>query len=403
MFIILIAHTPGNWATLWIPARFGFSDATEMFVFLSGMASAIAFGGVFAKRGWFLGTARVAFRIWQVYWAHIGLFLAVAATMAALNATELFERDYIGQLNLYPFFNGVVRDGEIVSSSANQLMGLLTLTYVPNYFDILPMYLVILAMMPFVIGLVSIHRYVAFGVLLLLWAAAQEGLQTVYLLQDPDTPGFWPLQLELPAEPWSEREWFFNPFAWQLIFFTGFAFMAGWLPKPPVTVWLIALAIAVVLLNIAFSNVGARAFSREWFGLGTEDGNPVTTWRRANRHWITKTDFGLFRYVHFLSLAYLFWIMAGEGGARLLALSRGIGAYVMPVILKVGQQSLAVFITSMFVARIMGWALDQIGRDLATMWLVNLSGAATLILVAYSVGWIKSQPWKKREAKHAQT
>ena len=33
MFIILLAHTPGNWWTLWIPARFGFSDATEIFVF----------------------------------------------------------------------------------------------------------------------------------------------------------------------------------------------------------------------------------------------------------------------------------------------------------------------------------------------------------------------------------
>jgi len=33
MFIILIAHVPGNFLALWIPARFGFSDATEIFVF----------------------------------------------------------------------------------------------------------------------------------------------------------------------------------------------------------------------------------------------------------------------------------------------------------------------------------------------------------------------------------
>ena len=45
MFIILCAHTPGNFFTSWIPARWGFSDATEIFVFCSGMASAIAFGG----------------------------------------------------------------------------------------------------------------------------------------------------------------------------------------------------------------------------------------------------------------------------------------------------------------------------------------------------------------------
>ena len=59
------------------------------------------------------------------------------------------------------------------------------------------------------------------------------------------------------------------------------------------------------------------------------------------------------------------------------------------LILKVGQQSLPIFITSMFLARLMGWALDQMGRDLATMWLVNLSGAAILVITAYSVGWIK--------------
>jgi len=61
MFIILFAHTPGNFFTSWIPARWGFSDATEMFVFCSGMASAIAFGRTFERAGWGLGTARVAY------------------------------------------------------------------------------------------------------------------------------------------------------------------------------------------------------------------------------------------------------------------------------------------------------------------------------------------------------
>ncbi len=50
MFVILIAHVPGNWLTLWIPARFGFSDATETFVFCSGMASAIGVLRTFGDR-----------------------------------------------------------------------------------------------------------------------------------------------------------------------------------------------------------------------------------------------------------------------------------------------------------------------------------------------------------------
>ena len=93
MFIILIAHTPSNPWTLWIPARFGFSDATEMFVFCSGMASALAFGAVFDRAGWLMGTARVAHRVWQVYWVHLGVFLTLALMLALNRRHRAFPRD----------------------------------------------------------------------------------------------------------------------------------------------------------------------------------------------------------------------------------------------------------------------------------------------------------------------
>ena len=118
MFIILVAHIPGNaWAN-WIPARFGFSDATEIFVFCSGMASAIAFGGAFVRRGWLMGTARVLFRCWQVYWAHICLFFFTATAMAALDLYSGSEASYIDDLNLRFFFD----------DPAEQLVGIFTLT-----------------------------------------------------------------------------------------------------------------------------------------------------------------------------------------------------------------------------------------------------------------------------------
>ena len=87
MFIIFVAHVPENTWTLWIPARFGFSDATEIFVFCSGMASAIAFGGTFARHGWWMGTARTLHRVWQVYWAHIGLFFLTVALLVLFNGS----------------------------------------------------------------------------------------------------------------------------------------------------------------------------------------------------------------------------------------------------------------------------------------------------------------------------
>ena len=122
MFIILIAHIQSNWLALWIPARFGFSDATEIFVFCSGMASAIAFGRVFREQGLIVGTARVLYRMWQVYWAHIGLFFAIAATTVWLTQLQLTDTDYTKMLNLYRFFGAPLA----------HLPALLTLTYVPN-------------------------------------------------------------------------------------------------------------------------------------------------------------------------------------------------------------------------------------------------------------------------------
>jgi len=64
--------------------------------------------------------------------------------------------------------------------------------------------------------------------------------------------------------------------------------------------------------------------------------------------------------------------------------------------MKVGQQSLAVFIFSMVLARVNGFVLDNIGRDALTWTIVNLTGFGLLILCAYGAGWFKSQPWRAR-------
>ncbi len=389
MIIILFAHTPGNFFTSWIPARWGFSDATEMFVFSSGMASAIAFGRTFERAGWGLGTARVGYRCWQVYWAHIGMFFAITASMIALNALGT-DRNYVGQLNLFPFLEGITRDGDLVSTTADQMLGLVTLTYVPNYFDILPMYLVILAMMPIVMALSRVSLWLTGAAVLIVWLFAQSRIL--------ETIGVPDMALSLPAEPWTDRQWFFNPFGWQLVFFTGFALMIGWIPKPPVKWWLIAIALIIVLANIPFSSIGVRAVGREWFGLAF-DGNPVINWRNANTIWITKSDFGILRYVQFMALAYLAWVAVGEGGRYLKAEGPGLAARIwdrlVRTLMKIGQQSLAVFVFSMILARFNGFWLDQWNRDAA--WhtvVVNLVGVALLVAVAYGVGWIKSQPWR---------
>ncbi|WP_226780523.1 OpgC family protein [Oceaniglobus trochenteri] len=370
MFIILCAHTPSNYFSSWIPARWGFSDATEIFVFCSGMASAIAFGSSFDRRGWVLGTARVGQRVWQVYWAHIGMFMAIATMMAAIDHFGDYDKVYIGSLNLWKFF----------SDPAPQLIGLMSLTYVPNYFDILPMYMVILAMMPLVMALSRLGFWAVAVAVVAVWILAQGAL---WAWLDTGFAG-----LSLPAEPWSDRRWFFNPFAWQLVFFTGFALMRGWIPAPPVRWWIVALAAFVVLANVPLSHVGMREFGFDW----------AKDWRIANTGWIDKSDFALLRYVHFLGLAYLAYVVAGPGGARLQPEGESLPLrgwrVIVTLITKVGQQSLAVFLFSMAFARFSGFVMDQTERTAANMALANFVGFALLIAVAYGVAWFKSQPWR---------
>jgi hypothetical protein len=172
------------------------------------------------------------------------------------------------------------------------------------------------------------------------------------------------------------------------VFFTGFALMRGWIPKPPVNKILIGLALVIVIANVPLSHIGMREFGFDW----------ARGWRIANSGLFNKSDFGILRYVHFLALAYLCWAAAGEGGARLKAVGTGLvsrvwGA-VLKMILKVGQQSLAVFVFSMVFARLSGFVMDQIGRTTWNMVLANFVGFAALIVVAYSVAWFKSQPWR---------
>lgn len=373
MFIILIAHTPGNVLALWIPARFGFSDATETFVFCSGMASAIAFGATFDRAGWMLGTARVLFRCWQVYWAHIGLFFATVGVTVYMTGLDFTTRNYWGQLNLWALF--VESDKW---DNAEVWLSFMTLQWVPNYFDILPMYIVVLLMMPVVVALKGLHVGLAALGCAGLWLATQ----------------IW--NLGFSAEPWSDRQWFFNPLGWQLIFFTGFGLMAGWLPRPPVDWRLVVLAAVIVVVTMPFAYFRVIDMSPE-----------IQQWRSDYTALIDKSNFGILRYVHFLATAYLAWVAVGDRGARILPPASGgavalLWTRLLAIIMKVGQQSLAVFTASMLIARVLGMMLDVMGRTGWTQLVVNVFGATLIVGVAYGAAWFKGHPWRKsKEVRHA--
>ena len=343
MLIILVAHIPDNQWILWIPARFGFSDATEMFVFLSGMASAIAFGRVFDREGFARGAGRVARRVWQIYWIHVAVFVVIAALVAAAG-TRPGGESYIVELNLPHFF----------ADPTGLLPRFLTLAYVPNYFDILPMYLVILALMPAMILAERLHKALPFVLMAAIWGLTQGHL------------------LDLPAEPWSDRTWFFDPFGWQLLFYLGFFLMRGTLPAPGFSRILMAVAVVFILATVPFAYYRIIEASPFFGG-----------WAQALMPLTDKTHFGVLRLAHFLALAYVAVQLVGPAGRRLKGRA-------VAVVSKVGQQTLAVFVTGMVTAQLLGMALDHTGRDPLTTAAANLAGFGVLIAVAYAVSWFKA-------------
>src|SRR5262249_60386048 len=52
LWFIFIDHVPGNSLGWLTPRNFGFSDMSEVFVFVSGYTCMVAYGGGLPKQGW---------------------------------------------------------------------------------------------------------------------------------------------------------------------------------------------------------------------------------------------------------------------------------------------------------------------------------------------------------------
>jgi hypothetical protein len=354
MFIIYIAHCRGNFLWDYIPARYGLSDAADMFVFLSGMAASIAFGGSFVRQGMFMGTARILHRCWQLFIGHVGLFFAIAAVAAA--ATRWYgDTNYIEVLQIQRFFN----------DTQGALIDLFTLSYVPHYFDILPLYIVVLAMVPVAMLLARLHPLLVPAASLVLYAV------TIAF-------GF-----NFQANADGQQEWYFNPLAWQLIFFTGFTLGRGWIKVPLDSKPLLYSSIAILVVGLLVSLPSVLT--------AVEPINQVSLWIQDHSD---KTNLDLLQYFHFLASAYVAVVVL-KGREQVL-----LSPWLRPFV-KCGQQALAVFLSGMVLSDIGGMVFDHAGDGAEMQILVNSVSFGLLIAVAYTVGWFKATPWKRRPAPAA--
>jgi hypothetical protein len=377
MFIIFLAHGANNSWTWYIPAHFGFSSGAELFVFCSGIASGMAFGAVFVRRGFGLGLLRVLVRVWQIYWAHICLSLVILGSFMAL--TLLTGR---------PFYEDV-SGWLVVNKPVEAIVGLMTLHYFPAYMDILPMYIVLLLGIPLVLGLRRIHPWLPLAVSIGLWAYVQAANLWLKGLGLPE--------LHFYATPDQAIRWHFNPAAWQLIFFTGFAFSMRWLKMPVLRKgWLFWLCAAYLVFGF-FASSWIPMYWESYWRTGIWWTGPGMAWDSSLwdlKEWLFfgragggVTELQIWRYLHILAAAYVVLTLV-EPVRHWLA-----KPLVAPLIL-VGQQSLATFLASTALAVLASAMLEFVGRTWWEEALVNLFGFASILLVAYIARTVKAQPWR---------
>src|SRR6187397_1970321 len=78
LWCIFLDHVPnniGSWLTL---RHYGFSDAAEIFMFVSGVTCALAYGKAWRCEGWSAVIRRTLRRSWVIYVAFLLLTLACA-------------------------------------------------------------------------------------------------------------------------------------------------------------------------------------------------------------------------------------------------------------------------------------------------------------------------------------
>lgn len=216
LMAVFINHIPGNSLSRFTHRQYGWSDAAEALIFLAGLA--LAMRCVKAEPGGKSSSGGEWHRIFNIYIWHVvfSLILIGVYSIAHIN----------GQ-------SAILSDNRTTLPDAETIAGVLLLSHQLRYFDILPLYIVLFAMGPLIAWLAR-RSLVA----LLCCSFAVYAATRIW--------GFG-----LPAWP-GTGVWYFNPFAWQLLFVIGY--VCG--VKRDALAWMMEsralLAAACVVLLVAF-------------------------------------------------------------------------------------------------------------------------------------------------------
>lgn len=344
LWLIFLDHIPQNIVN-WITIRnYGFSDATEIFIFISGYTAAFVYGRTMRERGFVLASARILRRAWQIYVAHIFLFTIFMAEIAYVAAT--FENPlYAEEMKILDF----LKQPDITIFQA------LLLKFKPVNMDVLPLYIVLLLSFPPMLFVLLRHPNVALG-----------GSALVYALA-------WRLDWNLPAYP--NGVWFFNPFAWQLLFVFGAWCALGGAQKLGV----VLRSRAVLIVAIAYL-LFAFLVTLTWHVESLDRFMPG--WLADWMYPIDKTNLDVLRFAHFLALA----------AVTVRFLPRhwpGLKSPILWPAIVCGQHSLEVFCLGVFLAFAGQFVIAESSGGPLLQTAISVLGIILMVATAYLVSWYK--------------
>ena len=348
LFCIFLDHLPNNILAHFTFQSVMFADAAEVFILISGYAAGMVYGRAMARQGFVVAGIRVYQRLWQLYVAHVFLFMLYLAVVA-YTADALNKSLYAEEFNSTNFLN----------EPGLALVQALLLQFQPAYMDILPLYIVLLAILPLVlVGFRSWPGVIA-AVSFALWLAVQ-----------------FDNRVALAAYPGPDRVWFFNPFAWQALFVLGAWF--GWRNIGGGVSWLtgrwlfwLAAALSLAGFLIRFS----------WTLHDLYDPIPVLVSAKLLWPFLSKTELGIIRLVNVLAVALLV--------ANLIPVrARFLRSSAAWPFLICGRNSLYIFCLGILLSVLGHLVLNEFFGGVAMQFAVSVAGVAIMIGVAALLEWL---------------
>lgn len=347
LFCIFIDHLPDNMVAQFTLQSVMFGDAAEVFILISGYTAGMVYGRVLGRQGFVIAAVRIGHRVWQLYVAHVFLFVIFMAimgyTVEALNSS-LYAEEF--------------QAASFLSEPGVAVVKALTLQFQPAYLDILPLYIVLLAVLPFALAGLRVWPAIVLCGSAALWLAVQLDSR-----------------IALPAYPGPDRVWTFNPFGWQALFllgaWLGWGSVRGgvfWLARR----WLLGLAAGFALAGFVIR------FSWALHGLYP----PIPALFSGKTIWLflSKEDLGPLRFASVLALAVLVARLIPPQ-ARFLA-----GRIAWPFVV-CGRHSLHIFCLGIVLSVMGHLLLNESFGHLPMQLVVSAAGIATLVAVAALMDW----------------